>query len=413
MDKAFKCSNGCGKYSKTTDEIFEAATKHREAALVLKDLSEKQKYRIQEQKQTIEKLECKNEKLENEVKLSTKKLKLKIEEHNHSEDALENENKQLKERVEKLCRKNEKNWKEIGNFCSNLEEEKIKVEEKNKEIEIFVRRKEVTDRILKNLQIEKEELEEKVKTVSLAAEVKQSEIDALKSQKEDDNRKWSAKDIEYNLKISEEIEDLHKENTAKENMLKEVASEKELFREKLEKLEKENYELKEELEQKDIEKEEQVSLSEELGMLDPRSQNVSIECDPCGLEFKSNECANIHIECKHSESSAKEVIKWKLKELELERNLFLDKLKLTSALIKLKENEICKEKTCKCRGFCRIHHHKHNWVKSKSKEFHLKFSSLTEEFRCDICGNNFESKVDLEKHTETNHKRRKSENGGI
>ena len=190
-----------------------------------------------------------------------------------------------------------------------MEKEKIKVEEKNKEIAIFVRRKEVTDRMFKNLQIEKEELEEKVKTVSLAAEVKQSEIDALKSQKEDDNRKWSAKDIEYNLKISEEIEDLHKENTAKENMLKEVASEKELFREKLEKLEKENYELKEELEQKDIEKEEQVSLSEELGMLDPRSQNVSIECDPCGLEFKSNECANIHIECKHSESSAKEVIK--------------------------------------------------------------------------------------------------------
>ena len=128
-----------------------------------------------------------------------------------------------------------------------MEEEKIKVEEKNKEIEIFVRRKEVTDKILKNLQIEKEELEEKVKTVSLATEVKQPEIDALKSQKEDDNRKWSAKDIEYNLKISEEIEDLHKENTAKEIMLKEVAKEKELFREKLEKLENENYELREEL----------------------------------------------------------------------------------------------------------------------------------------------------------------------
>ena len=73
MDKAFKCNNGCGQYSKTTDEIFEAATKHREAALVLKDLSETQKYKIQEYKQTIEKLECKNKKLEIEVKLSTRK----------------------------------------------------------------------------------------------------------------------------------------------------------------------------------------------------------------------------------------------------------------------------------------------------------------------------------------------------
>ena len=100
-------------------------------------------------------------------------------------------------------------------------------------------------------------------------------------------------------------------------MLKEVASEKELFREKLEKLEQENYNLREEIEQKEIEKEDRISLSEELGILDPYSQNVSIECDPFfGTDFKSNECVNIHNECKHSESSANEVIKWKLKELE-------------------------------------------------------------------------------------------------
>ena len=79
-----------------------------------------------------------------------------------------------------------------------MEEEKIKVEEKNKEIELFIKRKEVTDRILKNLQIEKEELEEKVKTVNFASELKQSEMDALQSQKEDDNRKFSDKEMEYN-----------------------------------------------------------------------------------------------------------------------------------------------------------------------------------------------------------------------
>ena len=88
----------------------------------------------------------------------------------------------------------EGNWK----LLSNLEEEKIKVEEKNKEIELFIKRKEVTDRILKNLQIEKEELEEKVKTVNFASELKQSEMDALQSQKEDDNRKFSDKEMEYN-----------------------------------------------------------------------------------------------------------------------------------------------------------------------------------------------------------------------
>ena len=59
MDKAEKCSNGCDKYIKTTDEIYEAATKHREEAVKLKDLSEKQKNKIQEYKLNIENLSLK------------------------------------------------------------------------------------------------------------------------------------------------------------------------------------------------------------------------------------------------------------------------------------------------------------------------------------------------------------------
>ena len=57
MDKAVKFSNGCDKYSKTTDEIYEAAAKHREAAVKLKYLSE---YKLK-----IEKLESKIEEQNN------------------------------------------------------------------------------------------------------------------------------------------------------------------------------------------------------------------------------------------------------------------------------------------------------------------------------------------------------------
>ena len=45
MDNTVRCGNG---YNKTTDEIVKAATKHREAALALKEVSEKQKIRISE-----------------------------------------------------------------------------------------------------------------------------------------------------------------------------------------------------------------------------------------------------------------------------------------------------------------------------------------------------------------------------
>ena len=45
------------KYNKTTDEIVAAATKHRAAALALKEACEKQKKKADGYKQQIEKLE--------------------------------------------------------------------------------------------------------------------------------------------------------------------------------------------------------------------------------------------------------------------------------------------------------------------------------------------------------------------
>ena len=253
MDKAIKCSNGCDKFSKTIDEIYDAATKHREAAVKLKDLSEKQKNKIQEYRLKIEKLE------------------FEIEDKNHREDASEKENKKLRESAEKIFRKNEMNWVEIGKFCSDLEEEKKNIEEKNREIEIFVKKKEISDRLIKNLRSENLILEEKV-------------AEETNNRKHLDDKLLSLNENnkENVCKLLEEMEEIQKVTISKETKLNEVASEKERFEERLAELGRENVELKEKIEKDDYErehnrKEDSRSLSEELRMFDPRSQNVSFE----------------------------------------------------------------------------------------------------------------------------------------
>ena len=52
METIEKCA--CKKYNKTTDEIVEACSKHRQAALALKELGEKQKKKMYAFKQEIE-----------------------------------------------------------------------------------------------------------------------------------------------------------------------------------------------------------------------------------------------------------------------------------------------------------------------------------------------------------------------
>ena len=183
------------KYNKTTDEIVAACSKHREAALKLKEQCEKQKKKIDSYKQQNEQLRLevkefeeesdefkrKNNHLEKEVKELENKLKLKVREYNQNEDEYQVENKFLNERLEKMCRMNENKLKEIGQFCWDLEEQKKVVIEKNGEIELLERKKAVADRVIKNLQIEKDDLKEEVKAVCLENELIQAELKTLKS----------------------------------------------------------------------------------------------------------------------------------------------------------------------------------------------------------------------------------------
>ena len=65
----------------------------------------------------------------------------------------------------------------------------------------------------------------------------------------------------------------------------------------------------------------------------------------------------------HSKPSPKDVWKARLKEMEV--SLYAQKLQLSNKLFALKEMETSLYKTCKCKGYCRIYHVKHNFQKSK------------------------------------------------
>ena len=52
----------------------------------------------------------------------------------------------------------------------------------------------------------------------------------------------------------------------------------------------------------------------------------------------------------------------------MEVKLSEQKIKLTSSLLELKNKEVKERLNCRCKGYCRIYHEKHNFVKFKSDE---------------------------------------------
>ena len=43
-----ECENGCHRYNQSMDDVLKAAAKHRDAALALKDISDKQRAKLAE-----------------------------------------------------------------------------------------------------------------------------------------------------------------------------------------------------------------------------------------------------------------------------------------------------------------------------------------------------------------------------
>ena len=126
-------------------------------------------------------------------------------------------------------------------------------------------------------------------TLSLAYEVKQTEIETFKSQKEVNKNELMANHEDHVQKLFKEIEDIQNENLLKRTKLEEVIKENDICKESLDKLEMENSKLKEQSENKNAVKDIQ-SLSAELEMVDPCLKNLNYVCNACDNKFKTLYC---------------------------------------------------------------------------------------------------------------------------
>ena len=93
------------------------------------------------------------------------------------------------------------------------------------------------------------------------------------------------------------------------------------------------------------------------------------ECKKCSEPFQSKINLKKHSRLKHG----LELMKDKIKTLaiERERNLSDLKINILAKICKVKEQEILRKHSCYCKSYCRIHHGKHNFNKSKADEFEM------------------------------------------
>ena len=141
-----------------------------------------------------------------------------------------------------------------------------------------------------------------------------------------------------------------------------------------------------------------------MSILDPRQYNVS----PVNNSGEKHDFRNQEKKV-NSDNLVKTI--WKLKEVQLEREINLQKLKLSSDILQLKEKEADESQLCACRSFCRIFHKKHNWKKPASQDLVQKFRSLEKAYPCKMCDEAFPNVDCLNLHEKIAHTER--ENGEI
>ena len=291
-------------------------------------------------------------------------LHKRVREHMKEKNSLIEMNTEL----ENELLKKEKQMKEVSKYHQNARQEYKEA------LAIMEKKREVSNKLIKTLQTETSNLKDKL--TQLTAD-KSSEVDELFEE----------------LAVIKEI------NNKKEILLQKISNEKEIMEGKLVEVEKETEDLKARLETKDIEREEVKSLSEELGISNPHSLNVSFKCAPC------SDCIEKLCKKEMHKQNLQNVDDLKLKELELERKLHLQRFKLTSDLLELSKNEFDEKNKCKCRGNCKIFHHKHNWTKSLCLEIKNKFKSLVSKHSCKPCDKTFENVDSFKKHDKSAHQK--------
>ena len=192
------------------------------------------------------------------------------------------------------------------------------------------------------------ENEENLSNLGNKLGVQTNVIKALKEKmkvREDDDHKVQ-KEVDG---LYMEIKSLENENKEKVVALETLISENELLKCKLETLK---------VNEKEPQLEESMSMDKEL--------SSSSKCEECEYVFDNQSKLDMHVRISHVKPSPKEILKARMKEMEVD--LYAQKFELSTKLFHLKEMESLNRR-CKCKGYCRIYHIKHNFQKSKCDEF--------------------------------------------
>ena len=128
----------------------------------------------------------------------------------------------------------------------------------------------------------------------------------------------------------------------------------------------------------------------ELGISNPCSLNVSLESDDCNATDNTKEGSNGHIKNRDNEADK---MSFKLKEINLGKEISSLKLRLLSTIYELNESESSKRHICTCRNYCRIFHKKHNWSRSIGQEAYKQFGSM---YPCEPCDKEFQMEAKTE-----------------
>ena len=154
-----------------------------------------------------------------------------------------------------------------------------------------------------------------------------------------------------------------------------------------------------------------------------------LSCDQCASNFRSETDLKVHIDETHEALLSQKLALLSKLSL-LERELSGQKVKLTSSLISLKNQEIKQRKVCCCRIdqqkhiFCKINHKKYNYEQSKSEKILSKLENISEDlnfnfsyqkesfqfgairkrYSCNKCAKEFNKQGDLKKHKKKEHR---------
>jgi DNA repair exonuclease SbcCD ATPase subunit len=335
MDKFRVCSSeNC---QTAFEELVNACSKHRKAAVDLKEIGEAQKKKIKEYREF-------NSKLFEDID----QLEVDIKEKDDFANKLKKKRNDLEIEVKHLLKKMELRNEDILKLDIDLNKQK-----------------EVSNNAIKVLGEENERLKEQMELAFRKVEAFEKERNERKAN-EDVQENELLKEMK---ELNQEISNLKEINLGKEKQIQQIVEEKEALDEKILVLEIESGKVDEskmENEAKSFH-----SLAEEFKLCGiTNAESAQFKCKHCDKAFGTKDGLKNHVDNIHKKDTL-------MKLINMEQKLLNQSAHFTFSVHRLKNMEVSQvQKPCYCNRFCVISHTKHNWRKSVSDDMMKEFSEI-------------------------------------